>query len=207
MFVKVCGITNRQDAEAAIELGATALGFNFYRKSPRYADPATLGWLSELPSHIWKVGVFVNEDPAVIRRIVSQLKLDVVQLHGDEQPADCPRDLRVWKAIRVDYAFDASRLRKYPVEAILLDGPAGRAFGGTGLTFDWTVAAGLPVKVVVSGGLHAGNVRTAIECIRPWGVDVCSRIEASPGKKDHTSMAEFLKAALRKKDLAQPTTD
>jgi phosphoribosylanthranilate isomerase len=198
MFVKVCGITNQKDGEAAIGLGAHALGFNFYRKSPRYADPATLGWLADLPSNIWKVGVFVNEDLATIRRIVTQLKLDIVQLHGDEQPADCPRDLRVWKAIRVDYAFDPSRLRKYPVEAILLDGPAGRAYGGTGLTFDWTVAAGLPVKVVVSGGLHAGNVRTAIECIRPWGVDVCSRIESSPGKKDHASMAEFLKAALGK---------
>ena len=198
MFVKVCGITNREDADAAVELGATALGFNFYRKSPRFADPAGLDWLGDLPANVWKVGVFVNEDPAVVRRVAQQLNLDVVQLHGDEQPADCPRDLRVWKAIRVDYAFDAARVRKYPVEAILLDGPAGKAYGGTGLTFDWTVAAGLPVKVVVSGGLHAGNVSTAIECIRPWGVDVCSRIEKSPGKKDHASMAEFLKVALRK---------
>jgi len=198
MFVKVCGITNQKDAEAAIEFGAHALGFNFYRKSPRYADPAKLLWLAGLPANVWKVGVFVNEDLDQIRRTVTRLKLDVVQLHGDEQPADCPRDLRVWKAIRVDYAFDASRLRKYPVEAILLDGPAGKAYGGTGLTFDWTVAAGLPVKVVVSGGLHAGNVLTAIECIRPWGVDVCSRIESSPGKKDHARMAEFLNVALRK---------
>jgi phosphoribosylanthranilate isomerase len=198
MFVKVCGITNQEDAEAAIEYGATALGFNFYRKSSRYADPANLRWLADMPPNIWKVGVFVNEDPAYMRRLIAQLKLDIVQLHGDEQPADCPRDLRVWKAIRVDYAFDASRLRKYPVEAILLDGPAGRAYGGSGLTFDWTVAAGLPVKVVVSGGLHAGNVRTAIECIRPWGVDVCSRIESSPGHKDHGSMAEFLRVALKK---------
>lgn len=202
MFVKVCGITNRKDAEAAIEFGATALGFNFYRKSPRYADPAGLTWLEDLPSGIWKVGVFVNEDLAAMRRLVSDLKLDIVQLHGNEQPGDCPRDLRVWKAVRVDYAFDSSRLRKYPVEAILLDGPAGRAFGGSGLTFDWTLAAGLPVKVVVSGGLHAGNVRTAIECIRPWGVDVCSRIESSPGRKDHASMAEFLKVAL-KRELAK----
>jgi len=198
MFVKVCGITNPADADAAIELGASALGFNFYRKSPRYADPATLLWLADLPPNIWKVGVFVNENLATIRQVVAQLKLDIVQLHGDEQPADCPRDLRVWKALRVDYAFDASRVRKYPVEAILLDGPAGKAYGGTGLTFDWTVAAGLPVKVVVSGGLHAGNVLTAIECIRPWGVDVCSRIESAPGKKDHATMAEFLKVALRK---------
>ena len=197
MFVKVCGITNHEDAEAAVALGATALGFNFYRKSPRYVDPASLDWVVRLPAHIWKVGVFVNEDATAMRRTVDLVRLDVVQLHGDEQPADCPRDLRVWKAIRVDYAFDARRVRKYPVEAILLDGPAGRAFGGSGLTFDWTVAAGLPVKVVVSGGLHAGNVATAIECIRPWGVDVCSRIEKSPGKKDHASMAEFLKVALR----------
>lgn len=196
MFVKVCGLTRREDAFAAIDMGATALGFNFYKKSPRYADPASLAWISELPANIWKVGVFVNEAPATVRKIASDLKLDIVQLHGDEQPADCPRDLRVWKAIRVDYAFDPSRLRKFPVEAILLDGPAGRAYGGTGLTFDWTVAAGLPVKVVVSGGLHAGNVKTAIECIKPWGVDVCSRIEASPGIKDHASMAEFLKMAL-----------
>jgi phosphoribosylanthranilate isomerase len=198
MFVKVCGITNREDANAAVENGATALGFNFYRKSPRYADPAGLDWTADLPANVWKVGVFVNEDMAAVRRLVEQLKLDVIQLHGDEQPAECPRDLRVWKALRVDYAFDASRVRKYPVEAILLDGPAGKAYGGTGLTFDWTVAAGLSVKVVVSGGLHAGNVLTAIECIRPWGVDVCSRIEKSPGIKDHALMAEFLKVALRK---------
>ncbi len=198
MFVKVCGLTNREDAEAAIGFGSTALGFNFYRKSLRYVDPASLEWLTDLPSSIWKVGVFVNEDLATIRRIVTQLKLDIVQLHGDEQPADCPRDLRVWKAVRVDYAFDPSRLRKYPAEAIVLDGPAGKAYGGAGLTFDWTVAAGLPVKVVVSGGLHAGNVLTAIECIRPWGVDVCSRIESSPGKKDHAGMEEFLKVALKK---------
>jgi phosphoribosylanthranilate isomerase len=198
MFVKVCGLTNRDDAEAAIELGATALGFNFYRKSPRYTDPARLDWLAALPANIWRVGVFVNESLANVRRIAADLNLDVIQLHGDEQPAECPRDLRVWKAVRVDYAFDASRLKKYPVEAILLDGPAGKAYGGSGLTFDWTVAAGLPMKVVVSGGLHAGNVLTAIECIRPWGVDVCSRIESAPGKKDHASMAEFLKVALRK---------
>jgi phosphoribosylanthranilate isomerase len=198
MFVKVCGITNQEDGLAAIEGGATALGFNFYKKSLRYSPPEGLEWTADLPDHIWKVGVFVNEDPAVIRRIVSQLNLDVIQLHGDEQPSDCPRDLRVWKALRVDYAFDPSRVRKYPVEAILLDGPAGKAYGGTGLTFDWTVAAGLPVKIVVSGGLHAGNVSTAIECIRPWGVDVCSRIEKSPGIKDHELMAEFLKVALRK---------
>jgi phosphoribosylanthranilate isomerase len=197
MFVKVCGITNQEDGNAAVELGATALGFNFYRKSPRYVDPSTLDWVATLPAEVWKVGVFVNEDPAVIRGIVEQVGLDVVQLHGDEQPSDCPRDLRVWKAVRVDYAFDSSRLRRYPAEAILLDGPAGRAYGGSGLTFDWTVAAGLPVKLVVSGGLHAGNVLTAIECIRPWGIDVCSRIEKSPGKKDHTRMAEFMKVALR----------
>jgi phosphoribosylanthranilate isomerase len=202
MFVKVCGITNQKDGEAAIECGATALGFNFYPKSPRYAHPASLAWITHLPSNVWKVGVFVNEKPDVIRRLLDQLKLDVVQLHGDEQPADCPRDLRVWKAVRVDYAFDASRLRKYPVEAILLDGPAGRAYGGSGLTFDWSVAAGLPVKIVVSGGLHSGNVRTAIECIKPWGVDVCSRIESSPGQKDHASMADFVKIAL-KKELAR----
>jgi phosphoribosylanthranilate isomerase len=198
MFVKVCGITEQDDAVAAVENGATAIGFNFYKKSPRYIDPAKLEWALDLPSNIWRVGVFVNENPATIRRIIDQLKLDVIQLHGDEQPADCPRDLRVWKALRVDYAFDSSRVRKYPVEAILLDGPAGKAYGGTGLTFDWTLAAGLPAKIVVSGGLHAGNVRTAIECIRPWGVDVCSRIEKSPGIKDHESMAKFLKAALGK---------
>jgi phosphoribosylanthranilate isomerase len=198
MFVKVCGITNREDGLAAVEFGATALGFNFYPKSKRYVDPAGLDWINELPPHIWKVGVFVNEPLASMREIVSGLKLDVVQLHGDEQPGDCPRDLRVWKAVRVDYAFDPMRLKKFPAEAILLDGPAGRAYGGTGLTFDWTVAAGLPVRVVVSGGLHAGNVLTAIECIRPWGVDVCSRIESSPGKKDHALMEQFLRVTLRK---------
>ena len=201
MFVKVCGITLREDAEAAVELGATALGFNFYRKSQRYADPAELDWVADLPSHIWKVGVFVNEDLATIRRLVAELKLDVVQLHGDEQPSDCPRDLRVWKAIRVDYAFDASRVKKYPAEAILLDGPAGRAYGGTGLTFDWTVAAGLPVKVVVSGGLHAGNVAEAVRVMGAGGVDVSSGVERTPGHKDPEMIRAFIRAARATEEL------
>jgi phosphoribosylanthranilate isomerase len=121
---------------------------------------------------------------------VREAGLDIAQLHGRETAADFPPGVRVWKAVRIGASYDAAALVEYPAEAVLLDGPAN------GVPFDWTLAAAAAKKVIIAGGLDAGNVRRAIEQAQPWGVDACSRIESAPGKKDHRKMAEFLKAAL-----------
>jgi phosphoribosylanthranilate isomerase len=189
MFVKICGITNREDALAAIDAGAGAIGFVFHKSSPRCADPALLTpWISEIPSNIWKVGVFVNETPEAIEEIAANLQLDVAQLHGDETPDRHPRGLRIWKAFRMHHG--AVPDKTYPAEAILLDGP------GTGRTFDWRVTREIPGNVIVAGGLTPDNVRDAVEQTNPWGVDTASGVEASPGRKDHARMKQFIQAAL-----------
>lgn len=196
-MVKICGITNREDALAAVEGGASALGFNFYPKSPRYIAPEDAApIIKALPHRIWKVGVFVNEPPETVAEIAERIGLDVVQLHGDEAPRALPRGIRVWKAFRVDSTFDPARLERYPVEAYLLDAPSVDAYGGTGSTFDWSLTAGVRKKIVLAGGLDAGNVRRAIRLVRPWGLDACSRLERAPGRKDHQRMTEFLREAL-----------
>jgi len=190
-MVKICGITNREDARAAIEGGARALGFNFWPGSPRYITPERARELiGGLAADVWKVGVFVNERAETIATVANDVGLDVVQLHGRETAGDFPAGLRVWKAIRIGADFDRTALGEYPAEALLLDGTAN------GVTFDWRLAAGIPGKVIVAGGLDAANVARAIDQARPWGVDACSRLESSPGKKDHAKMAQFLKAAL-----------
>jgi phosphoribosylanthranilate isomerase len=190
MFVKICGITNRGDALAAIEAGARALGFNFYEKSPRAVVAAQIAeFIAEIPRDIWKVGIFVNESPAKIEEIGAQLGLDIAQLHGAETPDAHPRGLRIWKAFRIT----ENRVPDpgYPAEALLLDGPS------SGNAFDWRLAARLPRKIIIAGGLDESNVHAAIEQVRPWGVDVCSRIESSPGVKDRIRMKKFIEAALR----------
>jgi phosphoribosylanthranilate isomerase len=196
MIVKICGITNREDAIAAVDGGATALGFNFYPKSPRYVVPACAAEvIAAVPEHVWKVGVFVNESRERAAEIARRLALDVVQLHGDETPRDYPENLRVWKAVRVDTGFEPDAWRGHPAEALVLDGPAGALYGGAGVPFDWARARGLP-NIVLAGGLDASNVREAIMQAHPWGVDACSRLESAPGKKDHRKLAAFLQAAL-----------
>ena len=191
MMVKICGITNIDDALAAIEGGASALGFNFWPRSSRYITAESARRLiQKLPSGILKAGVFVDEDRTLVAETARSVGLDIVQLHGRETPGDCPDGARIWKAVRIRETFDPAAVDLGPAEALLLDGPAN------GVPFDWTIAAGISAKVIVAGGLDAGNVRRAIEQARPWGVDACSRIEISPGKKDHVRMAQFLKAAL-----------
>ncbi len=190
MMAKICGITNKEDALAAIAAGASALGFNFWPQSPRHLDPAQAAFLADLPAGIWKVGVFVNEPGPYIAAVAHRLKLEVIQLHGD---CGVPANHRVWKAIPVQ---DELRLDDPAAEAFLLDTPSGDLYGGTGRTFDWTLLQGLQKKIILAGGLDARNVRRAIETARPWGVDACSRLESAPGKKDHEKMAAFLAAAL-----------
>jgi phosphoribosylanthranilate isomerase len=192
MFVKICGITNREDALAAVSAGARALGFIFYHASPRAVTPEQIEiFVNDIPHDVWKVGVFVNESPAKIDQIGARLRLDIAQLHGAETPDQHPRELRVWKAFRVGAGGIPGV--EYPAEAILLDGQA------SGKAFDWSLAAnfpGKPSKLIIAGGLDENNVREAIARTHPWGVDVSSGVEATPGRKDHTRMKRFIEAAL-----------
>lgn len=190
MMVKICGITTRQDALACVEAGASALGFNFYPGSPRYVTPETAAAIGEgLP--VWKAGVFVNEDPARVEAIADRAGLDIIQLHGEEPPAAFRR--RVWKAFRVTEGWRPEQIEDYgAAEAFLLDGPAP----GTGVAFDWSRVRGLGARVILAGGLDQDNVARAVELVRPWGVDACSRLETSPGRKDHEKVRRFIRAAL-----------
>jgi phosphoribosylanthranilate isomerase len=191
MMVKICGITNREDALAAVEAGASAIGFNFYRESPRYISHTGAATIAEtIPVNVWKVGVFVNETPQTIARIVRDAGLDVAQLHGTSDA----RGVRVWRAIPSDVEIKAPMPKD--VEALLIDTPADGISGGSGKTWDWSKVRHLNLKIIIAGGLNADNVRTAIEQAKPWGVDACSRIEKSPGLKDHDKMRRFIQAAL-----------
>ncbi len=197
-MIKVCGITAAEDAAAAVAGGATAIGFNFYPPGKRYITPQAAARIAAgLPRAVTRVGVFVNVAPADVERVAALVPLDVAQLHGDEPPSQAPRTIPFWKAFRVDESFSTTRLDLYPqAQAFLLDGPAGAEYGGSGKPFVWTLAAASPHRIIIAGGLDASNVREAIRQARPWGVDACSRIESSPGRKDHRRMSEFLKAAL-----------
>lgn len=194
MILKICGITNQNDASAAIEAGATAVGFNFYPRSPRYLAPEQAAEIIT-GEEVRRVGVFVNEKRQRVEEIAGVARLDVVQLHGDETPAEYP-DVTVWKALRVDANFDLALYQDNPAEALLLDGPAGELYGGAGQSFDWRLVRESDRKIVLAGGLDASNVAMAIETVRPWGVDACSRIESAPGRKDRKKMTEFLQAAM-----------
>jgi len=194
MILKVCGITCQEDAAAAIAGGANAIGFNFYARSPRYIAPEAAAQI-ETAAGVRRVGVFVNEAPAAVEAVARAARLEVAQLHGDEQPGDYPAALAVWKAARVGAGFDLEHYRGCPVEAVLLDGPAGELYGGSGQSFDWERAHSTALRIILAGGLDASNVAMAVTLARPWGVDACSRIESAPGKKDHKKMNEFLQAA------------
>jgi phosphoribosylanthranilate isomerase len=189
MMVKICGVTNRDDALAAVEAGASAIGFNFYRESPRYISHTGAAMIGEkIPAQVWKVGVFVNESPETIARIVLDAGLDIAQLHGSSMA----RGVRIWRALSV---ADPTAVTE-AAEAVLIDSPVYGIFGGSGKTWDWTQVPHLEHKVIIAGGLDADNVRLAIEQAQPWGVDACSRIEKSPGLKDHDKMRKFIAAAL-----------
>ena len=144
----------------------------------------------KIPENVWKVGVFVNESPETIAKTVIEADLDVAQLHGSSKA----RGVRIWRAMS---PADPVALALFgDVEAVLIDSPADTVAGGSGRTWDWSQAPHLEQKIVIAGGLDAGNVRLAIQQAHPWGVDACSRIEKSPGIKDHDKMRRFVKAAL-----------
>ena len=195
--VKICGITDVRDARTAARLGADALGFNFCRESPRYIRPERAkAIIAALPPLLTTVGVFVNEDPETIMEICRLAGLDAVQLHGDESPAvaDAVRGVRRIKAIPVETEDDVRICRRYRVEAFLLDASVPGQRGGTGRTFDWSLAreAAQFGPIILAGGLTPENVAEAITVADPYGVDVASGVESEPGKKDRRLMAEFI---------------
>lgn len=200
--VKICGITNLEDARAAVEAGADALGFNFWPRSKRYVTPARAREIIEaLPPGVLLVGVFVNEEgPEEVARKVSESGVGAAQLHGDETPEFCRRlrGLMLIKALRVGEGFRAEAAAGYGAEAILLDAFSTEERGGTGRTFDWSVAKttrALVPKLFLAGGLTPENVAEAVRAVKPYGVDVCSGVESAPGRKDFARMRRFIEAA------------
>lgn len=203
--IKICGITSQEDAQAAVEAGADALGFIFAKETPRYIEPdAAAAIAAQLPPFITTVGVFIGRTPEEIEHIMSASGLSLVQLHGDESPAECRR-LRVpfVKAIRVQGEHSLEAMRIYPqARAFLLDTYVAGRPGGTGATFPWEIAATASqrARVILSGGLTPDNVALAVTQVRPYAVDVCSGVETRPGRKDHRKVREFIEHA-RQADL------
>ena len=197
--VKVCGMTNLKDTLVAVEEGADAVGFIFYKKSPRSVTMKLVREIViELPPFVDTVGVFVDETAEQINKIADYCNLDIVQLHGDESPTFCKRmRRRVIKAFRVKDMQSLKKLSKFQVSGFILDTFSESLDGGTGKVFDWNLA--LPAKkfgpVIMAGGLTPNNVRQAIQRVRPYGVDVCSGVESEPGIKDHKKIRVFLKNA------------
>lgn len=201
VLVKVCGITNLEDALVSVEAGADALGFNFYRRSPRYMEPLEARRIVErLPAMVLSVGVFVNEaEPEMVARGAEQACVGAVQLHGDESPEYCRalQGLYVIKALRAGSGFSPERALEYETEAILLDAFSSESFGGTGRVVDWTLARRtreLVPKLFLAGGLSPDNAREAIAAVNPYAVDACSSLERAPGLKDAARVRAFIAA-------------
>ncbi|MCL4246468.1 MAG: phosphoribosylanthranilate isomerase [Candidatus Dadabacteria bacterium] len=196
--IKVCGITSLEDALAAVDSGADALGFVFYEGSKRYIPPAEARRITDaLPPFAATVGVFVNASPEEISAVVTESGIGVVQLHGDETPELASRiPFPVIKAVRVADRIDPGEVELYPVQAILFDKRSDDMYGGTGKSFDWSILRGLDIgrKVILSGGLTADNVAEAIGVARPYAVDVSSGVEDSPGRKNHLKLRQFIQA-------------
>jgi phosphoribosylanthranilate isomerase len=196
--VKICGITNLEDALQSIKFGADALGFNFYEKSPRYIRPEKAREIiDQLPHNIFKVGVFVNENLNEITEIAKVAGLDAIQLHGEETPefaADLKTksSLEIIKAFRVSPDFKPGDILKYKVDAVLLDAYSPNEHGGTGETFDWTIARKIGSKMYLAGGLSPENVAEAIAAVRPYAVDACSCLEITKGVKDQDKVKRFI---------------
>ena len=199
--VKICGITNWTDARLAADVGADALGFNFYKPSPRYISPEDARRIvGRLPRRVQAVGVFVNAPPAAVLRIARDADLEILQLHGEESPA-AVRGLAdfypVIKVFRVRRGFRPGRLARYAAAgAFLLDGFAANRRGGTGKTFEWSVArqAKRYGAIILAGGLGPANVEQAIREVRPFAIDVCSGVESQPGEKDPARLRELMHA-------------
>jgi phosphoribosylanthranilate isomerase len=205
--IKICGVRSLEEAKAALTFGADALGFNFWPISARYISPEyAIEILDRLPELKYAVGVFVDEEESRIESIVRQLKLAAIQLHGNETPEFCTRfsSVRVIKALRVGANFDPRSVTEYPVDSILLDTEVKGSYGGTGRPFNWAMA--LEAKkykpIILAGGLTIENVVDAIEYVRPPAIDVCSGVEAEPGRKDLDKLRRFIAEATNVNSLA-----
>lgn len=193
--VKICGITNLEDALMACELGANALGFIFYEKSPRYIHRSAAKTIIEsLPPFVTTVGVFVNMNLDNLNEVCKVVPLTMVQLHGEETPEYCKQlSYPILKAFRVTDGFNLLNLQQYQTAGFLLDTFSDQNYGGTGEIFDWNLAkeAKKYGRIVLSGGLKSENVLKALHWVNPYAVDVCSGVEAFPGKKDPEKLITF----------------
>ncbi len=207
--VKICGITNREDAWTAIRAGADALGFIFYPTSPRSVKPAQAKEIIlGLPQSICLVGVFVDQDSEEVRGIMRFCRLDLIQLHGKESSDYCAlfSPSVLIKAVSPGKEEDLATLGNYPVKAILLDAGAPGQPGGTGRTCDWSLAkkAGEKHRIILAGGLHPGNILLALETVSPLAVDVGSGVEERPGKKDPGKVQKLVAAVKGFKNPHRP---
>ena len=200
--VKICGITSAEDAAAAVEAGADALGFIFYRKSPRYIQPSLARQIiMSLPPLVTPVGVFVDEEQQAVRNLMDDCGLALAQLHGHESAAYCQELGRpVLKALRVKDRSSFLALAEFQgragVRGFVLDAFSDQAYGGTGQVIDWQLAAEVAraAHILLAGGLTPDNVAKAIQSVQPYGVDVSSGVEREPGKKDHEKVRAFIRA-------------
>jgi phosphoribosylanthranilate isomerase len=201
--IKICGITRPDDAVVAALAGADAIGLVFYPKSPRAVSIAQAQHIvAALPPFVTRVGLFVNEEAARVAEVLASVPLDVLQFHGDESPAYCRSFTRPWlKALRMKPGLDvAANIAAYRgAHGILLDAWDAQQYGGTGTTFDWTRVslAATGTRVILAGGLHAGNVAGAIAQVRPWAVDVSSGVESTPGIKAGELIRQFISEVQR----------
>ena len=206
--IKICGITRHEDALTAVEAGADALGFVFHRPSPRYVEPQVAAAIARaMPPFVAIVGLFVDAEAGVVRDVTQQVRLSMLQFHGDEPPEFCARfALPFLKAFRVRPGLDLLQCSAAfsDAAALLLDAYRPGIPGGTGKTFDWElVPRGLPARIVLSGGLAAANVGVGIRRLAPWAVDVSSGVEAAPGIKDPDRIEQFVAAVRRADQLLQ----
>ncbi len=198
--IKICGVTGMDDARDAALLGADAIGLNFHPESPRCVTPErAMRIIDSLPPFVTAVGVFVNYgDPAALEDFATSIRLDAVQLHGDESPDYCRviSRVKVIKAFQVTSEFHVESLRNYPVSGFLLDTYSRDARGGTGRTFDWSRAVGANAfgRIVMAGGLNPENVGALVAALHPFAVDVASGVESAPGRKDYDLMRRFVES-------------
>ena len=194
MRVKICGITNIEDALLCENLGANALGFIFYKNSKRYIAPENASKISsQLSPFTMRVGVFVNESPEEINEIAKLTKLNVVQLHGEEKPEVVEIiNLPVIKSFRIDVNFNFDVLNEYKKTVFLLDAFSKSAYGGTGLSFKWNlIPYEIKNKIILAGGVSSENIEQIYRTVKPAAVDLSSSLEKSPGEKDEKKVREF----------------
>ena len=191
--VKICGLTNLEDALFCGSAGADAIGFIFYEKSPRYITPAKAAQIiDQLPSYITPVGVFVNEKRPTIERIIDETGIRSIQLSGDERPNDCGGySVKVVKSFRIRNSSEVEQVKDYKISAAMLDGASDDSYGGSGMLPDFAIALEMKTyhPLFLAGGLNPDNVIQAVQQVQPYAIDVNSGVEYSPGKKDHSKVA------------------